>query len=112
MPWISKERLHELERAERFVQRAQRANAPKPKVAPAPVQSVEPDPPAEEKVSDHWPTIHDASQIYGVSEKTIRRRISDGTLDAKRIGPRLIRINPKSLERWGTPIQYIERGHA
>ncbi|WP_347757326.1 helix-turn-helix domain-containing protein [Agrococcus sp. ProA11] len=57
--------------------------------------------------AETWPTIRNAAMQYGMSEKTIRRRISDGTLDARRFGPRLIRINPASLERWGQSLQYV-----
>ncbi|WP_306233860.1 helix-turn-helix transcriptional regulator [Agrococcus beijingensis] len=57
--------------------------------------------------AETWPTIRSAAVQYGMSEKTIRRRITDGTLDARRFGPRLIRINPASLERWGSALQYV-----
>jgi excisionase family DNA binding protein len=55
-----------------------------------------------------WPTIQQAAALLQTSTKTIRRRIADGTLDARRFGPRLIRINPASLETLGKPLQYIE----
>lgn len=54
-------------------------------------------------VVEPWPTIRDACAQYQVSDDTIRRRIADGTLEARRIGPRLIRINPESLRAWGDP---------
>ena len=57
--------------------------------------------------AEAWPTIRSAAVQYGMSEKTIRRRISEGTLEARRFGPRLIRINPASLERWGNSVQYM-----
>lgn len=53
-----------------------------------------------------WPTIAQAAQQHQLSPKTVRRAIADGTLEARRFGPRLIRINPASLERWGRPLQY------
>ena len=37
-------------------------------------------------------SIQQAAAIASVDPKTIRRRISDGSLPAHRIGPRLIRI--------------------
>lgn len=49
-------------------------------------------------------SIAEAAELTGVSAKTIRRRISDGTLKAVRIGPRLIRIDRASLEAWGRPL--------
>jgi excisionase family DNA binding protein len=55
-----------------------------------------------------WPTIQQAAETLQTSTKTIRRRIADGTLDARRIGPRLIRVNPTSLAALGTPLQYRE----
>lgn len=55
-------------------------------------------------VSTQWPTIRQAAEQYSISEKTIRRRITDGTLKARRIGPRLIRIDPASLTQLGMGI--------
>jgi len=55
-----------------------------------------------------WPSVQQAAALTGTSTKTIRRRIADGTLDARRFGPRLIRINPASLESFGSPLQYQE----
>lgn len=52
-----------------------------------------------------WLTIRQSAEAYGLSEKTIRRRISDGTLDASRIGPRLIRVSRESLEKLSRPLQ-------
>lgn len=55
-----------------------------------------------------WLSVEQAAALRQVSTKTIRRRIADGTLDARRVGPRLIRINPESLADFGTPLQYQE----
>lgn len=49
-------------------------------------------------------SISDAAAHLGVSTKTVRRRISDGTLKAVRIGPRLIRIDAASLAVAGRPL--------
>lgn len=57
-----------------------------------------------------WLTVRQSAETYGLSQKTIRRRIADGTLLARRVGPRLIRINIASLEQLGRPLQYIESG--
>lgn len=38
-------------------------------------------------------TLTEAGQTLGVSPRTIRRRIADGTLRGYRIGPRLIRVD-------------------
>lgn len=49
-------------------------------------------------------SIDEAAAHLGVSTKTVRRRISDGTLKAVRIGPRLIRIDAASLACIGRPL--------
>jgi excisionase family DNA binding protein len=49
-------------------------------------------------------TIQRAAIHEGVSEKTIRRRIADGTLKAYRSGPRLIRIDRESLLKMAKPM--------
>lgn len=50
-------------------------------------------------------TLHDAAEEYGVSQRTIRRRIADGSLPAYRMtGSRLIRIKAADLDRLLTPI--------
>lgn len=38
-----------------------------------------------------------AAELVGVSTDTIRRRIADGTLPARRFGPRLIKISREDL---------------
>jgi excisionase family DNA binding protein len=55
---------------------------------------------------DQWPTVAQFAELTQTSPQTIRRRIADGTLEARRFGPRLIRINPKSLESFGTPLRF------
>lgn len=44
-----------------------------------------------------------AARHYGVSAKTIRRRIAEGALPAVRVG-RLIRIDPDDLDAMARPI--------
>lgn len=53
-----------------------------------------------------WLTIPQAADALQVSDPTIRRMISRGDIEARRFGPRLIRINPESLNALGTPLQY------
>lgn len=48
-----------------------------------------------------WGTLAEASELLGVSTKTVRRRVSDGSLEARRMGPRLIRVNLRGLENFG-----------
>lgn len=43
-------------------------------------------------------SIAQAADRLEVCERTIRRRIADGTLRAKRFGPRLIRIDAAALD--------------
>jgi len=53
--------------------------------------------PPEFKSLPPRPTIKQAAEAIGVHDKTIRRRISEGTLVAYRIGPRSIRVDRDSL---------------
>ncbi|WP_286278796.1 helix-turn-helix domain-containing protein [Naasia aerilata] len=46
-------------------------------------------------------SVQDAANRLAVSTKTIRRWIASGDLDARRVGPRLIRIDAASLDRLG-----------
>ena len=45
-----------------------------------------------------WINCGEAAQRLGVSIKTVRRMIARGDIEARRIGPRLIRINATSIE--------------
>ncbi len=54
-----------------------------------------------------WGTVAAAAAELDVSVKTIRRRISDGTVEARRFGPRLIRVNLTTLRASGRPLQFI-----
>ena len=49
-------------------------------------------------------SIKRAAERYGVCERTLRRRISEGLLPAYRFGPRAIRIKASDLENLGKPI--------
>lgn len=46
-------------------------------------------------------SLREASAIVGQSVKTLRRRISSGTLPAYRFGPRSIRVRLTDLEASG-----------
>lgn len=56
--------------------------------------------------TNDWGTVQEAAAILGVSTKTIRRRITDGGIAAKRFGPRLIRVYLPSIEQSGRSLQY------
>jgi excisionase family DNA binding protein len=44
--------------------------------------------------SDEWLSIQQIADRYGISHKTVRRRISDGSLPARVLrGSRVVRIN-------------------
>jgi excisionase family DNA binding protein len=51
-----------------------------------------------------WVTVAEAAEYAGVSHKTIRRRIVDGSLPAHRFGPQLLRISVVDLDRLFTPV--------
>lgn len=51
-----------------------------------------------------WLTVRQAADRYQQSPQTIRRRIADGTLTARKFGPRLVRIDPASLEQFGAAL--------
>lgn len=53
-----------------------------------------------------WDTIQAAAVKYKVSVKTIRRRITDGSIEAVRFGPSLIRVNLNSFEAVTRSLQY------
>lgn len=49
-------------------------------------------------------SLKDAAARFGVSERTIRRRISEGCLPAYRVGPRSIRVRATDVEALARPI--------
>lgn len=49
-------------------------------------------------------SIEEAARIAGLSTKTIRRRIADGSIPAFRFGPRSIRIKLADLEAAAKPV--------
>lgn len=59
-------------------------------------------------MTDQWLTMAQAAEMLQVDAVTIRRMITRGEVDARRFGPRLIRVNPASLIAAGRPLQYIE----
>lgn len=55
-------------------------------------------------------SVQQAADLIGVSGKTIRRRIADGTISAYKFGPRLLRVDLDQVERALTPIPTAVRG--
>jgi excisionase family DNA binding protein len=54
-----------------------------------------------------WVTIQTAAAHYKCSVKTVRRWITANLIEAKRFGPRLIRVNMASVENMGRRLQYV-----
>jgi excisionase family DNA binding protein len=50
------------------------------------------------------PSVKQAANYVGVDPKTVRRWISQGRLSAKRIGPRLIRLDRDEVLQLGRPV--------
>ncbi|ACV79821.1 hypothetical protein Namu_3496 [Nakamurella multipartita DSM 44233] len=46
----------------------------------------------------HLVTIAAAAEFAAVNPRTIRRRISDGTITAYRVGPRILRVDLNEVE--------------
>lgn len=55
---------------------------------------------------DQWGTLDDAADMLRIDKATIRRMITRGEIEAKRFGPRLIRVNLTSLIEAGKPLQW------
>lgn len=53
-----------------------------------------------------WGSIEEAARYLGVSNRTIRRRITDGTIKAQKFGPRLIRVDMTSIDENGRPLAW------
>lgn len=54
-----------------------------------------------------WLTLTQAAELLGVSARTVRRRICDGTIEARRLG-RLVRIHSDQLgEDLGTAVSSV-----
>lgn len=63
-------------------------------------------------VSPEWVTVREAAELKKISVWTVRRYITQGLIEAERIGPRLIRVNLTSLDRLGRSIQYSGGGNS
>ncbi|MEI3866640.1 helix-turn-helix domain-containing protein [Microbacterium sp. CCNWLW134] len=58
-------------------------------------------------VAQSWGTIQDAAEMFKLSDDTIRRMISRGEIEAKRFGPRLIRVNLQSIADSARPLAVV-----
>ena len=61
-----------------------------------------------EAESGNWLTITEAAAELAVSTKTLRRYVTQGIVKANRVGPRLIRVDAKSLRAIGKSLQYVD----
>lgn len=52
-------------------------------------------------MSDQWLTVAQTAEVLQVSVATVRRMITRGELSARRIGPRLIRVEAASVAAVG-----------
>ena len=52
----------------------------------------------------HYETIAEAAGRLGVHPNTVRRHIAAGRLAAHRLGPRLIRLDPRQVDALLRPI--------
>lgn len=53
-----------------------------------------------------WITISEAAERIKVSERTIRRYVTSGLVRGERFGPRLIRIDARTVGEAGQPLQF------
>ncbi|UQE75942.1 helix-turn-helix domain-containing protein [Gordonia sp. PP30] len=51
-----------------------------------------------ETTRERWLSLQEAEARTSFSERTLRRRIADGSLKARRVGPRAIRIAESDLD--------------
>lgn len=49
--------------------------------------------------TERWLTVPEAAEELRVSTKSVRRWIGTGHLSARRIGPKLLRVDRKSIDR-------------
>ncbi|MEO3939197.1 excisionase family DNA-binding protein [Dermatophilaceae bacterium Soc4.6] len=52
-----------------------------------------------------YESIAQAADRIGVSQRTLRRRIADGSLRAYRLGPRIIRLNATEVDDLMVPVR-------
>ncbi len=50
-------------------------------------------------------TVAESADYWACSERTIRNLIASGKLPAVRVGARMIRVDPRDLDRLARPVQ-------
>lgn len=48
--------------------------------------------------------LPEAARRCNLSDRSLRRRIADGTIDAVRVGPRLLMLDPAELDKLLSPV--------
>ncbi|OZC29937.1 helix-turn-helix domain-containing protein [Gordonia polyisoprenivorans] len=55
-------------------------------------------------MTKRYVSLDDAADYAGVSTRTIRRWITDNRIAARRVGPRLVRVDLKSIDAMFEPM--------
>lgn len=55
----------------------------------------------------HYESLTRAAARTGISVRTLRRRVADGSLPAYRTGPRMIRVRSSDVDRLMRPIPSV-----
>lgn len=59
---------------------------------------------SQQTAQPEYLTVAQAAEIFGTSERTVRRLIASGSLPAYRIGPRAVRLLADDVRNQATPI--------
>lgn len=67
---------------------------------------------SQQTAQPEYLTVAQAAEIFGTSERTVRRLIAAGSLPAYRIGPRAVRVLADDVRNHATPIPATTPAHA
>ena len=56
-------------------------------------------------MNEEWMTIPETARHLGISEKSVRRWVDAGKINAVRVGPRMIRVEVASLDSLVTRVE-------
>lgn len=54
---------------------------------------------------NRWISVEAAAVVLGISTSTVRRRVKDGSIVARRFGPKLVRIDADQLSESGMSVR-------
>jgi len=54
-----------------------------------------------------WVSIEAAAAHFDLSISTVRRMVARGEIEARRFGPRLIRVNLESIVEYASPLAVV-----